>query len=61
MSNFVISEETIHYAARFLERWAEKNPNREHEKKAQQMRELSDYLIENLYQPMFITVIRAKK
>lgn len=61
MSNLTVNEEALHYAARFLERWAEKSPNREHDKMARQLREVSDYLIDNLYQPMFLTVVRARK
>lgn len=60
MSNFLITEETIHYAARFMERWAEKCPNKEHDKMSKEMRKFSDHLLDNLYQPMFITVVRAK-
>lgn len=60
MNNF-LKEETIHYAARFLERWADKNPTKEHLKMAEELRELSDNLIENLYNPTFITIVRAKK
>lgn len=59
--NPIIKEETIHYVARFLERWADKAPNKEHEKVANEIREVSDYLLENLYRPISVIVTRKPK
>ncbi len=61
MSNFIISEESIHYAIHFLERYADKAPHKEHEKASKEMRKLSDYLIDNLYTPIQINVVRHPK
>lgn len=61
MRNLIVHEDVIHYAARFLERWEEKAPNKEHKRMCEELREMSDYLLENLYNPMFISVLRVKK
>lgn len=60
MDRFVIHEETLHYAAAFLERWEEKAPNKQHEKMKNEMRKLSNYLLEHLYHPLEVNVIRHK-
>ena len=60
MHNLTLSEEALHYAARFLERWEEKSPNKEHEKMIKEFRAASNYLLDNLYKPTFITITRHK-
>lgn len=61
MANFVINEDTLHYAAAFLERYEDKNPCKRHRDAQKELRELSDYLLEALYKPAFITVARKLK
>ena len=60
MNNFVISEEALHYTASFLERWEEKAPTQEHIKAQKEMRTLSNYMLDNLYSPMYILIVRHK-
>lgn len=62
MQEFVVDEQSIHYVARFLERWAEKAPSsRLHKKASEDMRKVSDFLIENLTGTKYLTVLRDKK
>ena len=61
MKNFNISEEALHYAAAFLERWEEKAPNEKHGKASRELRELSNHLLDNMYAPMFVNIIRHNK
>lgn len=60
MKEFKIREETIHYAAHFLERWEEKNPVQGHLKAQKDLRELSDFLLEQLQTPVYGTIIRKR-
>lgn len=61
MNNVYINEEAIHYAAAFLERWEEKAPNENHRKAQEQLRKLSNTLLEQLYTPFHVAVIRHNK
>lgn len=61
MTNFIIDEDTLHYAVRFLERWADKAPHQDHINACKKMRNLSDYLLDNMYNPMLISVLRKPK
>lgn len=61
MKDFILREEAIHYAAAFLERYEEKNPTRNHRDTMKQLRECSNYLLDNLYQPMYLSVLRHER
>lgn len=62
MSNFIVSESTIHYVAAFLERWQEKSPTSHHHVEAQkELRDLSNYLLEHLKAPCTVGIIRHYK
>jgi hypothetical protein len=61
MNNFVINESVLHYAAAFLERWEDKAPNEENRKAQKELRALSNYLLDNLYAPMYIAIVRHNK
>ncbi len=54
-----VTEETLHYVARFLERYDIQN--KQHQDAVHDMRLLSNLLIEGIYQPAEIKVIRRKK
>ncbi len=60
MKNLTLSEEAIHRAAQFLERYEDKAPNKEHQNTCKEFREVSNFLIENLGRSAYITVIRHK-
>ncbi len=53
------NEEILHYAAAFLERYDIQNKN--HRDAVQQLRQISNELIDNLYKPKTINVIRKSK
>lgn len=59
--NPIVKEETIHYVARFLDRWADKAPTQCHANAEKDIRELSDYLLENLYRPLSVIITRKAK
>lgn len=55
----LVSEETLHYAARFLDRYDVQN--KQHQDAVKELRLLSNHLIENLYKPEMVNVIRKKR
>ncbi len=61
MNNIYLSEEAIHYAAAFLERWEDKAPNDKHRKAQKDLRAASNYLLEHLHSPAYILVVRFIK
>lgn len=62
MQNITINEDTLHYVAAFLERWNEKAPlSNPHKKAEKQMREVSNFMLDNLYAPMYIVIVRHNK
>lgn len=58
MANYIITEEALHYAAAFLERWQDKNPTKRHDDMAKEFRDLSNFLLEHLNTSMSVGVIR---
>jgi len=58
MSNFIISEEAIHYAAFFLERYAEQSPTKARLDAEKELRKLSNHLLDNLYTPIQVNIVR---
>jgi hypothetical protein len=54
-----ISEEIVHYVASFLDHYD--IGSQSHKNAVKDFRRISDTLLENLYQPMEIKVIRKKK
>lgn len=58
MANFIITEEALHYAAAFLERWQDKNPSKHHNEIAKEFRDLSNFLLEHLNTSTSVGVIR---
>lgn len=54
-----ITEEIVHYVASFLEHYD--IGNKLHKDACKDMRKLSDELLENLYQPMEVKIIRKKR
>lgn len=54
-----LNEETVHYIANFLEHYDVQNKS--HRDAIKQLRDLSNYLIEHLYKPSTINVIRKPK
>jgi len=61
MAQNILSEETIHYIAAFLERYAEKYPTQNHTISLAEIRRVSDALLESLGKPLEINVRRHKK
>lgn len=54
-----VSEKTLHYAAAFLERYDVQNQS--HRDSIKELRAVSNHLLENLYQPELLNVIRQPK
>jgi hypothetical protein len=54
-----VNEEVLHYAVAFLSRYEIENQS--HKEAVKQFRQISDYLIEHLYKPSNINVIRKTK
>lgn len=54
-----INEETLHYVARFLDHYDV--ANKLHKDSVKQLRDLSDQLLERLYKPANISVVRKPK
>jgi hypothetical protein len=53
------NEEILHYAAAFLDRYDVQNKS--HKEAVKQLRKISDELLEKLYQPISLNVIRKPK
>lgn len=53
-----ITESSIHYIVGFLERYADKYPNKNHAVALKEFRELSNVLLESLQKPTNVNVIR---
>ncbi len=58
MNRHIISESHVHYVTGFLERYADKYPNRKHADALKEFRDLSNMLLENLGQPAALNIIR---
>lgn len=54
-----VNEEILHYAAAFLDRYDIQNKN--HKDAVKQLRQISDGLLDKLYKPQTINVIRKQK
>ena len=54
-----VDEATIHYVASFLEHYDVQN--KIHRDSIKQLRDVSNYLIEHLYKPATVSIIRKTK
>lgn len=58
--NQILDEETLHYAATFLERYADKHPTQNHKAALADMRRLSNELLDHMGQPLIIGIRRCE-
>ena len=58
MTNYVITESSVHYVAAILDRVADKYPTKHHQDALNEFRNLSNRLLETLEEPMKVGIAR---